>query len=588
MERCVFCRGLLLRGENICPDCGRAQPTGEGNYPAQVVESYGPVMGQCPNCGASISAWEPVCSACGVPLGAPGEANQAASIEAGTDSSGALADQPALAGAEDAPGLAAMGATPFMEAATEPGMMLAPELSAPLGGAEPPDGAAAPTLASEVVFSRAPADQQESAVSDEELPTLAGQSGVTPTGFPAAAPSIGMLPPPPRKRWLKPLSLALAVLLVLGGISAAAYIFTRPRPVIQVTGPAQSGPVPTGSADLAFHVTGTDFSADSAITFLLDGKPAPDAPALKSDSNGSFATDLPITDNWLIGQHMLTARDASDYVTRTGVSVLVQAAPVIAIVSSYEQGQVPAGSPGTFFEIKGKRFSLKTSVTILLDGAPVETISSADSDEKGVVQTSVQVDDSWQIGQHTFTAKDAQGYSTKAGTPVVVVHQGEAGTPGPNGSPADNASFSVVLNVSGKDSAGQTFAFEQFLQITGHPDPAGGTVCSPNDDGKPHTYTGTLSNTRESYTETLILGCSGTYKKGHLTYIEKVISDVLVLGSGVKCTLRGTAIYGAYDGTFTSARTISGVYFSSYYQLPCTDRGFVYYNSSQGTWTGTF
>lgn len=484
-----------------------------------------------------------------------------------------------------------MGAAPLTEADSEPTVTLAPEFVAPVGSADLPDALTAPTLASEVVFSSEP---PQSAAPDGELPTLAGPAGalaqpdLTPPGLPVAAPSAGMLPPAPRRRWVKPLSLALAVLLVLGGISAAAYIFTRPRPVIQVTGPGQSGSVPTGSADLAFHVTGTDFTANSAITFLLDGKPAQDAPALKSDANGNFATDLPITDNWLVGQHTLTAKDAKDYVTKAGVSVLVQAAPVIAVVSNYQQGALPVGANGTDFQVRGKRFSLKSTVTILVDGNPLVTTQPVTTDERGTITVPVQVDASWQLGSYTITAKDGQGYSTKAGAPVLIVPQGEAGTPGPKGSPADSASFSVVVSVSGKDSSGQTFSFTQFLQITGHPDPAGGTVCSPDDNGQPHTYTGTLNNTRESYTETVTFGCVGTYKKGHLTYIETVTSDVLVLSSHVKCTLRSPAIYGAYDGTFTAPNLISGVYFSSYYQLPCTDRSYVYYNSSQGTWTGTF
>jgi hypothetical protein len=162
-----------------------------------------------------------------------------------------------------------------------------------------------------------------------------------------------------------------------------------------------------------------------------------------------------------------------------------------------------------------------------------------------------------------------------------------AGTPGPNGAPADDSSFSLTAVVSVAVSSGQSYTFKQLLTILGNPDPAGGSVCSPGDNGQPNVYTGTLDNSSESFTETIILTCTGTYKDGHLTYTETATSDVFVVNNSLRCAAKGSYIYGALTGMFSSPTTISGSYHRDYFQADCSDGSYIYRNSETGTWAAS-
>ncbi|HEY7347955.1 MAG TPA: hypothetical protein VH599_06510 [Ktedonobacterales bacterium] len=397
---------------------------------------------------------------------------------------------------------------------------------------------------------------------------------------------LGLPPSPPRKRHRKVIALVLAALVVLGAGGTAAFILTRPRPIITITGPQQSGSLPAGAPDTAFSVTGRDFTANSAITFLLDGNPAPGAPATRSDQTGSISVELPITDDWLLGRHTLTAKDAQGYLTKDGALLAVLAAPVLSVRSSYMRGSLPAGSNGTTLAFSGMRFALHALVTLQLDGKLLDTSSPVMSDGRGRIAGALSVDAKWALGTHSLTAQDAQGNVTQAAASLVIVDQGEAGTPGPKGAPADDISFGGYAHVSARDASGVSFSFTQLFMVTGRPDPAGGSVCALEDNGKPQTFTGTLDNSSETFTETITFTCRGTYKHGHLTYIEIGTSDKFVLGSGVRCASSGPYIYGAYDGTFSSPTTMSGVYAREYFQANCTDGTYIFRDSATGKWTG--
>src|SRR5262249_23147964 len=71
-----------------------------------------------------------------------------------------------------------------------------------------------------------------------------------------------------------------------------------------------------GATDTSFHVIGQQFSGNASITFLLDGQPAPGTQAVQSDSNGNVQADLPVTPDWSVGRHTLTARDDQNFVTK--------------------------------------------------------------------------------------------------------------------------------------------------------------------------------------------------------------------------------------------------------------------------------
>lgn len=159
-------------------------------------------------------------------------------------------------------------------------------------------------------------------------PTYPGSQPQRSFGAPAypGAPSFTPSAPPARKRGsgLKIAIIVLVILVVLGGGGGvAAYFLTRPRPTINVTSTYHNGSTPVGATSTVFNVTGQKFSGNSPITFLLDGKPAPDTQTALSDNNGNLRKDLTVSANWGVGPHTLTARDASDYTTQTGVAIVI-------------------------------------------------------------------------------------------------------------------------------------------------------------------------------------------------------------------------------------------------------------------------
>lgn len=378
----------------------------------------------------------------------------------------------------------------------------------------------------------------------------------------------------------------LAAVIVLVAAAGLFFILTQPNPSLTITSATSTGSTPTGSPDKVFHIQGQKFSHNEAVTLLLDGSRAPGAPGVNSDGNGAFTLDLTITDDWLVGAHQVTAHDTSGYATKTPVRVQIVAAPVINVQSQYLSGVTPAGAAGTSFHVTGKRFPTRAPITFMLDGKPVPGASSAQSDDHGKVDTQFSVTGDWALGAHTLTAQDAQGDTTQQSQPVVIVHPGEAGTPGPNGAPADNANFSVNVSGSATESNGTTFTFSNTLQITGQPDPAGGKVCGIDDDGQQHTFTGNLT-TGEAYTQVLTLSCSGSYKAGHLTYTETVTSDQITLSGGGVCVANRSYVIQQLDGTFTDQGSISGSYHSDYIQENCNARfAYLFRDVSTGTWTG--
>jgi hypothetical protein len=389
------------------------------------------------------------------------------------------------------------------------------------------------------------------------------------------------------------------IALIIGGVLAGVillvaaaglfFVLTQPNPSITVTSATSSGSIPTGSPDKVFHIQGQKFSHNEAITLLLDGNAAPGAPDVRSDSSGAFSLDLTITDDWVVGKHQITARDTSNYVTKTPAQVQIVAAPVIQVESQYQSGSTPAGAAGTTFHVTGKRFPTKAPVTFLLDGKPAPGVQPAQSDDHGRVDAQFSVTGDWTVGNHSVTAQDAQGDTTQQPAPVVIVHPGESGTPGPNGAPANDATFNVSVSGSETTSDGQTYTFSDTLQVTGHPDPAGGTVCGVDDDGQPHTFNNEpLTGTSLTITETITFSCTGSYKNGHLTYTETATSDKMVLSDGSVCVSPGPYVYEQLDGTFSDSSTISGTSHRDYFQANCSSGQYVdiYRNPANGTWTG--
>jgi hypothetical protein len=124
---------------------------------------------------------------------------------------------------------------------------------------------------------------------------------------------------------LKVLLIVLSFVLVLGaaGGGITAYMLTRPQPVMSVTSNYQVGSIPAGSTGTVLHVSARSFSGSSAISFLLDNLPVASNQRVSSDANGNVRADLMITTAWAVGNHTLTAKDASGYATKVGVTVAI-------------------------------------------------------------------------------------------------------------------------------------------------------------------------------------------------------------------------------------------------------------------------
>jgi hypothetical protein len=147
--------------------------------------------------------------------------------------------------------------------------------------------------------------------------------GSVPGGF-SAPPAVAPQPTQKKGNGLKIAIIAIVILVILGaGGGTAAYLLTRPKPTITVGSDYKVGSTPAGAAGTVFHFTGTDFSSNSAITFLLDGNPAPDVSTAQSDNSGNVKADLKVTANWPTGNHTLSAKDASGYAPQSGFAVTI-------------------------------------------------------------------------------------------------------------------------------------------------------------------------------------------------------------------------------------------------------------------------
>ncbi len=428
-------------------------------------------------------------------------------------------------------------------------------------------------------------------------PMMAPPGRSAPVGYPPpsgpqtplAAPSL--IPPvipatKPGRRFPLWLVIVLVMALALGGGGGvvAFILLTQPEPVISVTS-SYHGAVLGGPADTVLHITGQKFSANSSITLLLDGAPAPGAPVITSDANGAFSANVTITDDWTISAHTLTAKDSQDYVTKSDVSIRVLAQPVLAVVSPYKLDTTPAGSTTTSFTVTGKRFSPNATVTFLLDGSPAPGSQSAQSDARGRVQATLTVTSGWRIGNHTLGARDSDGYTTQAEAPVAIVHQGEANTPGPNGAPPDDATFSLNVVVQVRDDV--TGKALQNLTFTLNVN--NGVVCdNQNDTGQPQNFSYKFSN-GEGYQETYTWTCSGAYKGGMLTYTETDTQDVFHLSDGGLCVATTPRVNKFLQGSFSSATSIAGAFKADAERISCPRINTFYLVSSNagvGSWTG--
>jgi hypothetical protein len=155
--------------------------------------------------------------------------------------------------------------------------------------------------------------------------------------------------------------------------------------------------------------------------------------------------------------------------------------------------------------------------------------------------------------------------------------------------PPDDASF--TLKVTADPDVAQPFSSNPVLIITGHPDPEGGTVCSPDDSGQSFTQNDTTYNTGTPFTRVETATCSGTYKAGQISYTETQTSVKISYqpnGVNVNCVLNNPAVILQLTGTYAGHDTFSGTINSPYVQYTCDQQGESFWHTAfKGPWTGT-
>ena len=281
--------------------------------------------------------------------------------------------------------------------------------------------------------------------------------------------------------------------------------------------------------------------------------------------------------------------------------------PQISLLSSYTADGLPAGANGTILRVQGQKFSSASGITLLLNGRPLPGAPRVISDQDGNFSVILTIPASWSPGRYSLTARDANHYTPKKSAAFAIVAQGEANTPGPNGAPSDDASFTLHIIVQGEDTSTQTQTQDQAssvdsplssadpLIVTGNAASTGGSVCKARDNGQTQTYQSTTS-TGLPYTQDATFSCTGSYKGGQLSYTETLLSDVVTVnnqGTSYTCHLLTSGVDEQLNGNYTATGFSGSVIYSSFPQsdFACTTGRlpYFYFSLLGGThdWTAT-
>ncbi|HEU5381239.1 MAG TPA: hypothetical protein VFV38_37920 [Ktedonobacteraceae bacterium] len=127
----------------------------------------------------------------------------------------------------------------------------------------------------------------------------------------------------PKKQKKRGFLLPTILICVLAvGMGSAGYLWyrsTRPNPVLtMVSSPYHQGTLVVGATTTTFLVTGSHFTSNAAVSFLLDSASAPGGALVESDSTGAIRATLTVTNAWRPGRHVLLAKDAAGYETKVG------------------------------------------------------------------------------------------------------------------------------------------------------------------------------------------------------------------------------------------------------------------------------
>ncbi len=264
--------------------------------------------------------------------------------------------------------------------------------------------------------------------------------------------------------------------------------------------------------------------------------------------------------------------------------------PVMNVTSSYKVYGRLVGASSTMLHVSGQDFATNSAITFLLDNKPIKVGPKVQSDGNGNIDIDLPITVAWSIGQHTVKARDANNDVTNSGTVVTIVKPGQEGTPGPNGAPTDSASFTIQLTVQAHlETSNTVIHYPYTLVVTGHPDPQGGTVCSPGDTGKASSDTYTDDDSIV-YNRTFTYTCTGTYTGGTVSYTETLTTETVTSSDGDSCTLNSPQPNLQISGSYTSQHVFSGK--ATFATTPdsaytCSQVGGTYHESgNDGTWTG--
>lgn len=297
----------------------------------------------------------------------------------------------------------------------------------------------------------------------------------------------------------------------------------------------------------------------------------------------------------LIAMLLITAAGGSGVLAY----ILTRPQPAISLISStYHSGNVPAGSNGTMLPIQGQNFSHHSAITFFLDKHVLTTALAVVSNQYGMFSVNLPITATWPLGLHILTARDAENYMSQKDIQVVIVAQGQAHTPGPNGAPPDDTSFNMHITVQEPDNGNSDLVSNMdTLLVSGNPDPAGGSVCKDRDNMQPQTY---HSHTTSGLPDTLIytFSCSGTYKNGQISYTETLLSAVITVnaqGHAYVCRMLTAGIAEQLTGNYTAQGNFTGtVTLAAFPQsdFSCTTGQLPYFNFSltgkTSTWSATY
>lgn len=602
MDRCVFCQGELDASGRFCRQCGQMQPERATSTPLDASVSKLPTQvlhKVCPSCGLKVPAWARFCGRCGYSF---------------SESS----SQPAEAEASQAPEAAAETPQPTAEPAAEAPQPPAEQMGTPPPARDELEETFPPMVLSVESQPQPEAEQQQEEQRQSGLLPLAGVSGPVASAPFSGAVVPGMSTAPAWAQGAVPGMLAGPQVGAPGvpGMPAGPQ-FGAPGVPGMPAGPQIGAPgVPGMPAGPQMGMPGMPPGAQAAPPGMsappMQGAPHFSGwpqPGLSGPYAGAPPTVAPPVTAaghaaarglgyklWGTVQAKVISLLVATAVVVGGTAATVYAVtlpnPVIQVTSKYHVADKAAGSAGTTLHVSGQKFSHSSSITLLLDNnQPLPGSQPAiQSDGDGNFQVNVNITEAWAVRTHTLYAKDAKDYATKAGVTIVIVAPGTAHTPGANGAPPDDASFTVTIAL---DRAAFWY-FPDTLKVIGHPDPAGGTVCQDRDQGGTSSQDGPIfdANTGQptgvTYHETITFSCTGTYKSGKLTYVETAVSDTFTLSNGVTCQGNVPRIIQKLSGTFSSATEIRGTWNSDALTLSCTQnyqlRGVP---AEQADWTGT-